>query len=81
MGHPKDQLIFVGTYTNLGAKGIYTCHMDGATGPIDGSFRSPPIADPTLHSSRCIRTAITFTRLLKSTILKVMTPAVFTLTP
>ena len=34
MGHPKDQLIFVGTYTNLGAKGIYTCHMDGATGRL-----------------------------------------------
>ena len=34
MGHPKDQLIFVGTYTNLGAKGIYTCHLNGATGQL-----------------------------------------------
>ena len=34
MGHPKDQLIFVGAYTNLGAKGIYTCRLDGATGRL-----------------------------------------------
>ena len=34
MGQPKDQLIFVGTYTNLGAKGIYTCHLNGATGQL-----------------------------------------------
>ncbi len=34
MGQPKDQLVFVGTYTNLGAKGIYTCLLDGATGRL-----------------------------------------------
>ncbi len=34
MGSPKDQLVFVGTYTNLGAKGIYTCKLDCATGRL-----------------------------------------------
>ena len=34
MGHLKDQLIFIGTYTNLGAKGVYTCRLDSTTGQL-----------------------------------------------
>ena len=32
----NDQLtMFVGTYTDLGAEGIYTCRLDIATGAIE----------------------------------------------
>lgn len=31
---PKDQIVFVGTYTNLGAEGIYTCHLNAETGKL-----------------------------------------------
>lgn len=35
MSAPKDQILFVGTYTNLGAAGVYTCRLDGSTGKVD----------------------------------------------
>lgn len=35
MPEPQDQILFVGTYTNLGAAGIYTCKLDGATGRVE----------------------------------------------
>lgn len=35
MPEPSDQLLFVGTYTRLGAEGIYTCRLDGATGRVE----------------------------------------------
>ena len=80
MGHPKDQLIFVGTYTNLGAKGIYTCHMDGATGRLTELSVATDSAQ-IHHSSLFTRTANSSTRLPKSTISRAMMLAVSTHTP
>ncbi len=34
MTTPKDQIIFIGTYTSLGAEGIYTCQLNAATGQV-----------------------------------------------
>ena len=35
MSAPQDQILFVGTYTDLGAAGIYTCRLDGKTGRLE----------------------------------------------
>ena len=35
MSTAQDQLLFVGTYTRLGAEGVYTCRLDGATGRLE----------------------------------------------
>ena len=35
MSAPQDQILFVGTYTNLGAAGVYTCRLDGSTGRVE----------------------------------------------
>ena len=44
----NDQLtMFVGTYTDLGAEGIYTCRLDSATGAIECLDVQPGVENPT----------------------------------
>ena len=42
-----DLTLFVGTYTDLGAEGIYTCRMNAATGAVACVDMQPGIENPT----------------------------------
>ena len=43
----NDLTLFVGTYTDLGAEGVYTCRMNAATGAVECVDVQPGIENPT----------------------------------
>jgi len=47
LGVEDDLTLFVGTYTDLGAEGVYTCRMNAATGAVECVDVQPGIANPT----------------------------------
>ena len=42
-----ERILFVGTYTDLGAEGIYTCRMDAASGALACVDVQPGVENPT----------------------------------
>ena len=47
LGVNDELTLFVGTYTDLGAEGIYTCRMNAATGAVECVDVQPGIENPT----------------------------------
>ena len=50
LGVNDELTLFVGTYTDLGAEGIYTCRMNAATGAVECVDVQPGIENPTFLS-------------------------------